>query len=66
MDNRYFLHITPEGRLYLSVIRDVCDKYVVAYKYSTRQDLKLDVDTIKLAIKKEKINNTMIHSDQGF
>lgn len=25
--------ITPEGRLYLSVIRDVCDGYVVAYKY---------------------------------
>jgi len=58
--------ITPEGRLYLSVIRDVCDGYVVAYKYSTIQDLKLVADTVKLAIKNTKATNTILHSDQGF
>lgn len=58
--------ITPEGRLYLSVIRDVCDGYVVAYKYSTVQDLKLVSDTVKLALQREKAHNTILHSDQGF
>lgn len=58
--------ITPKGRLYLSVIKDICDGYIVAYKYSTIQDLKLVSDTIKLALEKEKVNNTILHSDQGF
>lgn len=58
--------ITPEGRLYLSVIRDIYDGFVVAYKYSIFQDLKLVSDTIKIALKNEKINNTILHSDQGF
>jgi len=58
--------ITPEGRLYLSVVRDVCDGYVVAYKYSTRQDLKLVADTIRLAVKRQKPQGTILHSDQGF
>jgi putative transposase len=58
--------ITPEGRLYLSVIRDVCDGYVVAYKYSTIQDVKLVADTVKMALQKEKVNKTILHSDQGF
>lgn len=58
--------ITPEGRLYLSVIRDVYDGFVVAYKYSTVQDLKLVADTVKLAIQNTKISNTILHSDQGF
>jgi len=58
--------ITPEGRLYLSVIKDMHDGYIVSYKYSTIQDLKLVSDTVKLALAKEKINNTILHSDQGF
>jgi len=58
--------ITPEGRLYLSVIRDACDGYVVAYKYSTQQDLKLVADTVKEALKKHKAQATILHSDQGF
>lgn len=58
--------ITPEGRLYLSVIRDICDGFVVAYKYSTIQDLKLVADTVKQAIKNTKATNTILHSDQGF
>lgn len=56
--------ITPEGRLYLSVIRDVYDGTVIAYKYSTMQDIKLVADTVRLAIKYAK-ENTILHSDQG-
>jgi transposase InsO family protein len=58
--------ITPEGRLYLSVIRDACDGYVVAYKYSTRQDLKLVADTVREALSNHKAQGAIIHSDQGF
>jgi transposase InsO family protein len=57
--------ITPEGRLYLSAIRDAYDGLIVAYKYSTIQDLKLVSDTIKLALKTTKVVNTTLHSDQG-
>ena len=58
--------ITPEGRLYLSVIKDTYDGYIVAHKHSTTQSLKLVADTVKLALAKEKIDNTILHSDQGF
>jgi len=58
--------ITPEDRLYLSVIRDACDGFVVAYKYSTQQDLKLVADTVKAALKNHKVMSTIIHSNQGF
>jgi len=58
--------ITPEGRLYLSVIRDACDGYVVAYKYGVQQDIKLVADTVKEALKNHKTQGTIIHSDQGF
>jgi len=58
--------ITPEGRLYLSVIKDTYDGYIVAHKHSTTQSLKLVSDTVKLALAKEKTNNTILHSDQGF
>jgi transposase InsO family protein len=58
--------ITPEGRLYLSVIRDIHDGYVVAYKYSTVQDLRLVAETVKLALKNATVKGTILHSDQGF
>lgn len=57
--------LTQEGRLYLSVIRDVYDGFVVAYKYSTHIDSKLVSDTLKLAYENNKIENTILHSDQG-
>jgi transposase InsO family protein len=58
--------ITSEGRLFLSVIRDIHDGLVIAYKYSIIQDMKLVIDTVKLALQHTKINNTTLHSDQGF
>ena len=58
--------ITPQGRLYLSVIKDIHDGYIVAYKYSITQDVKLVSDTVKQALEKEKTKNITLHSDQGF
>ena len=58
--------ITPEGRLYLSVIRDAHDGYIIAYKYSTVQSINLVTDTIKIALAKERADKTILHSDQGF
>ena len=51
--------------MYLSVIRDVFDGYIVAYKYSTHIDSKLVADTLKPAYKNNKIDGTILHSDQG-
>lgn len=58
--------ITPEGRLYLSCIKDCYDKSIVAYNYSTAMNMNLVTQTIKEAIRKEKIAGTRLHSDQGF
>lgn len=45
---------TREGVLYLSMIRDLYDNSIVAYKTSSRQTVNLVLDTIRLAMKKEK------------
>ena len=60
---------TKEGVLYLSMIRDLYDNSIVAYKTATRQTVNLVLDTIKLAMKKEKKSvaaELQLHSDQGF
>ncbi|MFC7441827.1 IS3 family transposase [Laceyella putida] len=53
-------------RLYLSVICDLFNNEVVAYKVSARNDLKLVMDTVKTAIKRRDINGVLLHSDQGY
>lgn len=59
--------ITKQGRLHLSVIKDMFDGYIVAYKYLTSMSLGLVTNTIKQAMKKEKVTDELIlHSDQGF
>lgn len=45
---------TAQGFLYLSVIRDLYDRSIVAYKTSTVQNINLVLNTIKAAKKKEK------------
>ena len=45
---------TKEGVLYLSMIRDLYDNSIVAYKTATQQTVNLVLDTIRLAMKKEK------------
>ena len=58
---------TSEGFLYLSVIRDLYDNSIVAYKTAKDQSIKLVLDTIKDAKRKEKVTGELhLHSDQGF
>ena len=63
-----YIH-TKQGVLYLSVIRDLYDNSIVAYKTASQQTISLVLDTIRLAMKKEKKRvaaELQLHSDQGF
>ena len=60
---------TKQGVLYLSMIRDLYDNSIVAYKTGTKQTVNLVLDTIRLAMRKEKKRGAaelQLHSDQGF
>ena len=58
---------TGQGTLYLSVIRDLYDNSIVAYKTGTEQNINLVLSTIKAAKRKEKVTAELqLHSDQGF
>lgn len=69
-----YIH-TKQGVLYLSMIRDLYDNSIVAYKTGTEQTVNLVLDTIRLAIKREKLAarkekkkaaaELQLHSDQG-
>lgn len=61
-----YIH-TGQGVLYLSMIRDLFDNSIVAYKTATTQTVNLVLDTIRLAMKKEKkvAAELQLHSDQG-
>ena len=58
---------TGQGVLYLSVIRDLFDNSIVAHKTGTTQTVNLVLDTIRLAMQKEKkvAAELQLHSDQG-
>ena len=63
-----YIH-TKEGVLYLSMIRDLYDNSIVAYKTASHQTVNLVLDTIRLAMKAEKKRvaaELQLHSDQGF
>ena len=63
-----YIH-TGQGVLYLSMIRDLYDNSIVAYKTGTQQTVNLVLDTIRLAMKREKKKvaaELRLHSDQGF
>ena len=60
---------TKEGVLYLSMIRDLYDNSIVAYKTASHQTVNLVLDTIRLAMNAEKKRvaaELQLHSDQGF
>lgn len=58
---------TSQGTLYLSVIRDLYDNSIIAYKTGTEQNVNLVLSTIREAKKKEKVTAELqLHSDQGF
>ena len=63
----YYIH-TRQGVLYLSMIRDLYDNSIVAYKTGTEQTVNLVLDTIRLAMKQEEKKvaaELQLHSDQG-
>ncbi|MGN0532381.1 MAG: IS3 family transposase, partial [Eubacterium sp.] len=58
---------TGQGFLYLSIIRDLYDNSIVAYKTAKEQSIKLVLDTIREAKRKENVTAELqLHSDQGF
>ena len=53
----------------MSMIRDLYDNSIVAYKTATQQTVNLVLDTIRLAMRREKKRvaaELQLHSDQGF
>lgn len=60
-----YIH-TGQGVLYLSVIRDLFDNSIVAHKTGAAQTVNLVLDTIRLAMQKEKkvAAELQLHSDQ--
>lgn len=60
-----YIH-TTQGVLYLSMIRDLYDNSIVAYKTGTEQTVNLVLNTIKTAKEKETVTAELqLHSDQG-
>jgi len=58
---------TKQGTLYLSVIRDLFDNSIVAYKTGTEQTINLVLQTVRMALEKEAVAAELqLHSDQGF
>lgn len=60
---------TKQGVLYLSMIRDLYNNSIVAYKTATQQTVNLVLDTIRQAVRREKKKvaaELQLHSDQGF
>jgi transposase InsO family protein len=61
-----YIH-TAQGVLYLSIIRDLDDNSIVAYKTGTQQTVNLVLNTIRSAVQKEAVAAELqLHSDQGF
>ena len=53
--------------MYLSIIRDLYDNSIVAYKTGTEQNIHLVLSTIRAARRKENVTAELqLHSDQGF
>ena len=62
-----YIH-SQEGRMYLSVIKDLYDNSIIAYQISKFNDLKLVMDNV-IQVIDENWNPTKIcilHSDRGF
>lgn len=51
---------------YVSVILDLYNNEIVAWKISTRNDLRLVIETIEEWTQKRDVRGTTLHSDQGF
>jgi len=53
-------------KLYLSAILDLCDKRVVAFQISDRNDNRLVFDTLDKAVAENPTAHPLFHSDRGF
>lgn len=61
-----YIH-TKQGVLYLSMIKDLFDNSIVAYRTGTEQSVDLVLDTIRKAKQNEAVTAELhLHSDQGF
>ena len=61
-----YIH-TNQGILYLSMIRDLYDNSIIAYKTGTEQTVNLVLSTIRAAVHKETVAAELqLHSDQWF
>lgn len=56
---------TKQGVLYLSMIKDLYDNFIVSFDMATSQDMQLVFRTIEKA-KREVADGLILHSDQGF
>jgi transposase InsO family protein len=60
-------YVGPEVRkIYLSAILDLCDRRIVAFAISDRNDNKLVFDTFDAAVAAESEARPLFHSDRGF
>lgn len=60
-------YVGPEVRkIYLSAILDLCDRRIVAFAISNRNDNKLVFDTFDAAIAAEPNAHPLFHSDRGY
>lgn len=58
-----YIH-TAQGVLYLSMIRDLYDNSIVAYKTGTEQTVNLVLNTIRAAVRDETVAAELqLHSD---
>lgn len=57
---------TKQGVLYFSVIRDLHDNSIVAYKTGTEQTVNLVLNTVQAAMRKEMVTEQLqLYSNQG-
>ena len=66
--NKWLTDITylpcKDGLLYLSCIKDLSDKSIIAYSFSNKNDLRLVLDTLHKAESSMR-TGTVLHSDRG-
>lgn len=68
-NEKWFTDITylmfGKKTLYFSSIIDRFNNEFISYKISETQDILLVLDTLKEALKKQNVIDTILHSDQG-
>ena len=63
---KYGIHTQNVGKVYLSVILDLCDKRPVSYVISDHNDNPLVLDTFDTAVAANPDAHPLFHSDRGY